>query len=286
MVRSHLRHVVEHIERVRSGHTITPNPGAVYLGGDDGDHFWELVGLRLVGVPTVVLAAMRFRRHELPGIDHARESLASYLSSPPSPRHSDVSGAIPVLLPSAREKIPTFLAGLRAGRVVPPVHVDPTQIQAAFDFRMHNPWAVEAFKRLVGPLRSMIFRTRDGHLIKGQSRTIHPADGCPDPFVAVQSPVQLMGAGVLPLPTLIFNRSYLGMAVDTTDEAPRLAARNWLPFLPASASQESLLLLPGFGVSQAHAKGAPSAANGHGRSTRPRPRMSLGGSGSVASPNA
>jgi len=286
MVRSHLRHVVEHIERVRSGHTITPNPGAVYLGGDDGDHFWELVGLRLVGVPTVVLAAMRFRRHDLPGIDHARESLASYLSSPPSPRHTDEPGAVPVLLPSAREKIPTFLAGLRAGRVVPPVHIDPAHIQLAFDFRMHNPWAVEAFKRLVGPLRTVTFRTVDGHLVKGKSRTVHPASGCLDPFVAVQSPVQLMGAGVLPLPTMIFSRSYLGMAIDTTEEAPRLAARNWLPFLPASASQESLLLLPGFGVSQTRSNGAAADGTGHARPARPQPHVPRGGAETVPTPRA
>jgi hypothetical protein len=286
MVRSHLRHVVEHIERVRSGHTITPNPGAVYLGGEDGDHFWELVGLRLTGVPTVVLAAMRFRRHDLPGIDHARESLASYLSSPPSPRHTDEPGTIPVLLPSAREKIPTFLAGLRAGRVVPPVQIDPAHIQVAFDFRMHNPWAVEAFKRLAGPLRSVTFRTLDGHLVKGRSRTIHPTSGSLDPFVAVQAPVQLMGAGVLPLPTLIFNRSYVGMAVDTTEEAPRLAARNWLPFLPASASQESLLLLPGFGVAQTRPNGSAADGDGRARPSRPRPGIPLGGTDIAPAPRA
>jgi len=82
---------------------------------------------------------------------------------------------------------------------------------------------------------------------------------------------------VMPLPTLIFNRSYVGMAVDITEEAPRLAAPNWLPFLPASASQESLLLLPGFGVTQARPDGAAVDGAGHARPARPRARVSLGG---------
>jgi len=86
-----------------------------------------------------------------------------------------------------------------------------------------------------------------------------------------------MGAGVLPLPTLIFNRSYVGMGVDTTEEGPRLATRKWLPFLPASASQESILLLPGFGVAQARPNGHTSNGERRGQPSRPRPRAPLGG---------
>lgn len=242
MVKPHLRHVVEHLERVRSGHTVTPNPEAVFLGGEDGDSFWELIGMRLVGCPVVVLAALRFRRHDLPGIDHARESLATYLFPPPAPRDTGDRGMIPALLPNARERISAFLSGLRAGRTVTPVHLDPEHIELAFDFRMHNPWALESVRRAVGPLRTYIFRTRDGHLLKGQSRAVHGSDG----FVAVQTPVQLLGAGEVPLPTLILRRSYLGLMVDVTDESPRLAAQNWLPFLPVTASQKSILPLPGY----------------------------------------
>jgi hypothetical protein len=246
MVKSHLRHVVEHLERVRSGHTVTPNPDAVYLGGEEGEYFWELVGMRLVGCPVVVLAALRFRRHDLPGIDFARESLATYLFPPPAPRNTEDRGMIPALLPNARERIPTFLSGLRAGRAVAPVYLDPAHIEVAFDFRMHNPWALESVRRAVGPLRSFIFRTRDGHLLRGQSRAAPGANGFADGFVAIQTPVQLVGANTVPLPTLIVRRSYLGLIVDVTDEGPRLAAQNWLPFLPATASQKSILPLPGY----------------------------------------
>jgi len=246
MLNDHLRHVVQHLERVRSGHTITPNPEAVFLGGEDGDHFWELVGMRMVGCPVVVLAALRFRRHDLPGIEHARESLASYLFPPPAPRDTDARGMIPALLPNAREKISAFLAGLRAGRSVAPAYLDPAHIEVAFDFRMHNPWALESVRRAVGPLRTFIFRTRDGHLLRGQSRAGPGASTDDDGFVAIQTPVQLIGSGSMPLPTLIVRRSYLGLMVDVTDEGPRLAAQNWLPFLPSTASQRSLIPLPGY----------------------------------------
>ncbi len=64
--------------------------------------------------------------------------------------------------------------------------------------------------------------------------------------MAIQAPVQLLGAGAMALPTLIVRRSYLGLMVDVTDEGPRLAAQNWLPFLPSTASQKSILPLPGY----------------------------------------
>jgi hypothetical protein len=34
--------------------------------------------------------------------------------------------------------------------------------------------------------------------------------------------------------------------VDVTEEGPRLAAQNWLPFLPGTASQRNILPLPGY----------------------------------------
>jgi hypothetical protein len=262
MVRAHLQHVGEHLERVRSGHTATPHPESVYLGGTEGDHFWELVGLRLVGCPTIVLAALRFRCHDLPGIEHARESLASHLSFPPAPRDLDEPPAIAALLPSAREKIPTFLASLRAGRTVAPVHVERAHIQFAFDFRMHNPWAVESVRRLVGPLRRFAFRTVDGHLIHGESRSVRPALGAPDAFVAVHAPAQLVGEREIPLPTLILNRSYIGLSVDITDESPRLAARTWVPFMPEASSRASLIPEPASGPSVAQ-RGNGVHAAGH-----------------------
>jgi hypothetical protein len=111
---------------------------------------------------------------------------------------------------------------------------------------MHNPWALEAVRRSVGPLRTFIFRTRDGHLLRGHSRMSRGTNGFADGFVAIQSPVQLLGSGAMRLPTLMVRRSYLGLMADVTDEGPRLAAQNWLPFLPATASQRFILPLPGY----------------------------------------
>ena len=47
MKQPHFLHVREHLERVRDGYSYIPDPESVYLGKVEGDHFWELVGLRL-----------------------------------------------------------------------------------------------------------------------------------------------------------------------------------------------------------------------------------------------
>ena len=62
----HVTHVLEHLERLSSGISITLDEQTVFLGAEEPTHFWELVGLRLRGVPNVVLAALRFQRHDLP----------------------------------------------------------------------------------------------------------------------------------------------------------------------------------------------------------------------------
>ena len=62
MKHPHFEHVREHLERVRDGYAYIPDPEQVYLGRQEKDHFWELVGLRLQGCPVVVLAAIRFER--------------------------------------------------------------------------------------------------------------------------------------------------------------------------------------------------------------------------------
>jgi hypothetical protein len=241
MATSHLHHVTEHIERIRGGVTTIPNPEAVFLGGDEGDFFWELIGLKMRGYPVVLLAAIRFQRHDFPGVTHARESLASYLSSPPAPRTTDELGAIPALFPSSRERIPAFLRGLQMGRTPTPVHLDPSGIDLAFDFRMENPAALEALKRTAGPLRSYAMRTLGGHVLKGHSHEIRADRSEPNAFVAVRGPVQIATGGDRAFPTLILNRRYLVLTADTTDEATRIAAHNWAPFMAATANPESVL---------------------------------------------
>jgi hypothetical protein len=81
MKQPHFSHVREHLERVRDGYSFIPDPESIYLGRQETDHFWELVGLRLQGFPVIVLAALKFRLAVrnwvlfLPGVA-SREALA------------------------------------------------------------------------------------------------------------------------------------------------------------------------------------------------------------------
>ncbi len=243
MSRPHFEHVRTHLDRVRYGHMVIPDPETVYLGRDEGDHFWELIGLRLTGCPVVVLAAFRFQHLDLPGIAYARESLATYLSALPTPRATDEVGTVPALLPHHDMQIPQFLRGLRAGRAVTPVSIEPTRIEVAFDFRMQNPTVVPDLRASAQPLRDHYYRTMDGHVFRGRSHEV-PAGETGDRFVAVQTPEQLMPHGVFPQPTLIVNRRYLALRVDTTEEAAAASARNWVPLLPENASPRHLLPVP------------------------------------------
>ncbi len=63
----HQAHVTDLLQRVEDGTTATPDPENTFLGGSEGEFFWELVGMRLTGCPIIVLAALRFRYRELPG---------------------------------------------------------------------------------------------------------------------------------------------------------------------------------------------------------------------------
>ena len=50
--------------------------------------------------------------------------------------------------------------------------LDPTRIRLGFDFRAHNPSALEAIKKAAGPLRIFAVRTADGHVVTGRPHTM------------------------------------------------------------------------------------------------------------------
>jgi hypothetical protein len=239
MKHPHFEHVREHLERVRDGYAYIPDPEAVYLGRQEKDHFWELVGLRLEGCPVVVLAAVRFERLSRKGIPDSRESLATYLSTPAS--GTEDGRRLTALLPHQDQKIPQFLAGLRAGRELTPVSIDRVRVEVAFDFRADNPSAVKDLRDAASPLRSHYYRTARGHVLRGESHELRPVEGSEHRFTAVRSPEQLLPQGVLHLPTLFMAHRFIGLQVDVSDEAARLAVRNWVPFLPGVASSEGLI---------------------------------------------
>jgi len=240
----HAAHVREHIERLRQGFTGLADPGEVYLGHEAGEQFWELLGFRLHAHPTAVLGAVRFQRHDIPGASHARESVSAYVTSPPTPPVSDAHapppGHLSILLPRFHRTIPAFLKGLRNGEVPVPVHVSPEIVEVAFDFRTQNPSGLESVKRRAAPLRPHFFRTTAGHVIRGKS--VGLGAGSARPFVAITEAEQLTGRGTHPLPTVIVNRRFIALAIAAEDEGTRLAAPNWLPFLPSGGTSKHLLL--------------------------------------------
>lgn len=239
MKHPHFEHVREHLERVRDGYAYIPDPEQVYLGRQEEDHFWELVGLRLQGCPVVVLAAIRFERLHRKGVADSRASLAASLSAPPP--GSGGSRRITALLPHKDQSIPQFLMGLRAGREFAPVSIDRVRVEVAFDFRADNPSAVKDLRDAAAPLRSHYYRTTAGHVLRGESHELTPVEGAEHRFLAVRGPEQLLPQGVIHLPTLFVAHRFVSLQVDVAAEAARLAVRNWVPFLPATASPEGLI---------------------------------------------
>jgi len=245
MYHSHIDHVRAHLERVRYGHLVDPAPEKVYLGAEEENHFWELIGLRLAGCPVLVLALLRFQRLDLPGIAYARESLGTYLSTLPTPRSVDEAGALTAVLPSGSQKVSFFLKRMRAGAKMTPVTLDPARIEVAFDFRLQNPYLIPDFRAGAGKLHNHYYRTVDGHVIRGRSHEI-PATAPEElhRFATISSPQQVTPMGVYPLPALFVNRHYLALRAEVPTRETLAAVMKWVPFLPASAKPESILSLP------------------------------------------
>ena len=170
----------------------------------------------------------------------SRESLASYLTTKPDPDGPD-RGQLVALLPNKDQKISQFLTGLRAGREFTPVSIDRVRVEVAFDFRADNPAAVRDLRDAASPLRNQYFRTVEGHVFRGDSHQVVPTGGPAHRFLAVRSPQQLLPQGIIQLPTLFVSHGFIGLQVDVTDDAARLAARNWVPFLSGTASKQSLI---------------------------------------------
>jgi len=237
----HYDHVQEHLERVRDGYSFIPDPESVYLGRHEGDHFWELVGLRLQGCPVLILAALRFRRMERRGVPDSRESLAAYLTNPPT--EGAEGDRLVAFMPHKDESVPQFLRGLRAGREFTPVTIDRVRVEVAFDFRADNPAALRDLRDAAGPLRRHYYRTVRGHVLRGESHEIQAPPGTEPRFIAVRSPEQILPQGVIKLPTLFIAHQFIGLQADVTEEAARLAARTWIPFLPATAARQAVIPL-------------------------------------------
>ncbi len=245
-IHPHVEHILTHLKRTKNGQITISKPEEVYLGHACDSFLWELIGLRLEGNPNPILGCMYFRRHDFPGKAHARESLATYLSNPPSEITSSSlavpMGAVPVLLPRTTETVPGFLKNVAMGNLPQPVYLDPTRIEFAWDFRTYNPYGIEALKHRADALRERIIRTGRGHIIRGMSHELVQPLGGSRRFVAIKDPQQLVPEGRIGLPALAVNRSFVAISADITDQTTRLAAANWFPFSMNSASRKHVLL--------------------------------------------
>ena len=247
VLENHVSHIKAHLERVREGHSIVNEPEKVYLGHTEGESFWEVLGLRLAGHPLPILAAFPFRRQQIPGIGHARESVAAYLSFPPATVRANVPqprlGVLSAFLPRIHETIPEFLKGLRAGRTQAPTQIDPDQIEAAFDLRMHNPSALGTPPGDGRPAASIHVSNGsrpcvDGALSPGLVRV---AQGSSDSLPCARPSSTRLAAKSRSARSSCTTGS-LALATDISDSPARMAAANWAPFIPHSASAKNLLL--------------------------------------------
>ena len=120
--------------------------------------------------------------------------------------------------------------------------IDRLRVEVAFDFRADNPSAVRDLKEAAAPLKTHYYRTVDGHVLRGESHEVHSALGSSEArFLAVRSPEQLLPQGVIHMPTLFIAHRFIALQVDVTEEAARVAVRNWIPFQSGYASREGLI---------------------------------------------
>lgn len=229
---------------MRKGEATVMDPEKVFMGHQDGDHFWELIGLRLPESPAPLLAALRFRKHDSPGETYARESLASYLSTP----GTQTAGALlpqpntlAMLVPRVTDPVHAFLSQLRSGNIPGITEIDPAAIEVAFDLRAHNPSFLGSLRRSSIPLKPRFFRTAEGHVLSGLSHDPNDPHQ-PGNFLSIKSPVQHTRRGKVELPDLAINRRFILVSADVSEDEARMAAPNWAPFAAQQGNSKHLLL--------------------------------------------
>jgi len=217
----HLPHVLmllHAVEKVRNGEVSSGEvmPPEVFLAREEKDTLWELIALRLQGLPSLLLGGVRFRRQESGRGRLARQSLVSYLSAPlkevradetPRPTH-----LVEVMLPDAREPILKFLQRARKGEDCPTLLLDRDDVLFAFDFRLENPSRMRhAQTAAAAAAERYLFRTTSGHVLSAAPHRLPTKLHRDDPFLALTRPTQHSATVDLELPTLVVHRSFLSM---------------------------------------------------------------------------
>lgn len=209
-----------------------------------GNRFWELVGMRIRGHSSLMLGAVQFRRQSS-DVKHARQSLPSYLASDQS--KDDVNGiglptVVSVEFPTATESVREFLDELsgkpRRNRVL----VDKSLIDVVFDLRADNPSVGKLSCPSKRVSRTVVVRTREGHLLSGNLLNLEICLSRELPFIALTMGVQHTVHGNCPLPTLFLHRGFLAMLSVVDEETPLARQLRCTPFQVSRANPMHLVL--------------------------------------------
>jgi hypothetical protein len=243
---SHVSAVLRQIQTARAHDPNIESPPALFLGRDEGSHFWELLAFRVRGHGSLVIGAVRFPRQPSKQDANARRSLIPYLCQPP--KELGLSGTarpasmIEVLLPEADEAVSTFLERLRNGQKGRSLFLDAESIAFAFDFRVDNPSEDRHLRINQKPTEIHVVRTVSGHVLSGYSEGLHTKLHKDGNFLALSKTVQHTPTRKLLLPNLALHRSFMAMEAVCSSEAPLEAwTERSVPFLAAFANPRHLL---------------------------------------------
>ena len=237
-----LRVLAQHREH---GAAAQPGSPALFLVREEDDAFWELVGLRVRGLPHLLVAGVRFARQAAAAQPHARRSLCNYLCAPPKDlglsRIARPSNLVELLMPSADETIPEFQARMQAGESARSVFLDVDTVDYAFDFRTANPSVDRG--RLPGnhAAEPHLFRTAEGHVLSGMSHGLHAKLHGDQSFVVLRDAVQHIPGGDRVLPTMVLHRRLVSADAKLDADGPAPWLRCIPPFLRAAAAPRFLL---------------------------------------------
>lgn len=244
----HLRMLLHAVERLRSDPRLPPSftmPERIFLARSEPEHFWELVALRLQGHPSLIFAAVRFRRQSKERGDWARQSLVSYLSSPA--REIGVAetplppNLIELMIPETGESILAFLERAREGGSCRRILVDREVVELALDLRLDNPSRHRPTGgEILGSDSLHLFRTVEGHILSAYPHRLNRKLMRSEDFLALLRATQHTATTDRPLPTLVVNRSFLTMVARVEGELAGWMAHS-VPFLGDLANPKHLL---------------------------------------------
>lgn len=222
----HLLFFVQTMERLRREGSGPPGrfniPRELFLVREEDNAFWELVGLVVRGLPSLLLGGIRFRRQTAIREDLSRQSLVSRLSSPVREMGVDRTpqppGLVEMMLLDARKSVVQWLKDSRAGQHQSVALIDPDDILFAFDFRLENP-SRRRNRELVEAGARFIFRTSGGHVLSALTHHLSRKLHADTPFLALLEGTQHTATGDYPLPTLVIHRRFVPLAAPISVDA-------------------------------------------------------------------